>query len=171
MPDKGASMSLDERAFVKQQYDTSGNLDARVALHARYSVNTYGWFRWVYDRLELRPGDCVLELGCGTGELWARNAARLPDGLRLMLTDLSAGMVERAATALTALPVAAAFAQVDAQRCLIPTVASTWSLRITCSTTCRIERGRWARSRGCWPLAAAFMPRPSAWGTWPNCAR
>jgi len=38
----------------------------------------------------------VLELGCGDGALWRRNADRIPHGWRVTLTDISPGMVEEA---------------------------------------------------------------------------
>jgi ubiquinone/menaquinone biosynthesis C-methylase UbiE len=38
----------------------------------------------------------ILEVGCGPGWLWSEAASQLPSGLRLTLTDLSAGMVDAA---------------------------------------------------------------------------
>ncbi len=86
--------TMDEQ--IAQQYRASGNLEARIALHDRYSVNDYPWQRWVFDHLELPPRPRVLELGCGPGNLWAENEDRLPAGGRVVLTDYSAGMVEQA---------------------------------------------------------------------------
>ena len=118
---KGVSVSdLDQQRFVASQYGTSARLDARVALHARYSVNDYGWFRWVYDQFDLRTGDCVLELGCGTGELWAGTAMRVPAGVRLLLTDVSQGMLDQAAARLADRPLAITLACVDAQQLPYP---------------------------------------------------
>ena len=51
---------------------------------------------WVYERLQLKENDRILELGCGTGLLWQENIHRLPWGLRLTLTDRSEGMLEKA---------------------------------------------------------------------------
>ena len=50
----------------------------------------------MYERLELKAGETVLELGCGTGLLWQKNARRLPERLHLVLTDRSEGMLEKA---------------------------------------------------------------------------
>ena len=58
------------------QYATSANLAARIALHQRCSTNTYGLQRWIFDRLDLREGERVLEIACGTGSLWRENADR-----------------------------------------------------------------------------------------------
>jgi ubiquinone/menaquinone biosynthesis C-methylase UbiE len=99
-----------------EQYRDSGNLRARMGLHERFSVNTYGWFRWVFDQLDLPAGARILELGCGPGRLWLENAGRLGGDHSLALTDYSLGMAREArdvvATATTAMVVAAS---VDAQ--------------------------------------------------------
>ena len=95
MPD---TINADE--FVRQQYASSGNLDARSALHARFSTNPYGWFRWVFDQFDLPAWCTILELGGGTGALWSANLDRLSPGWQITLTDLSAGMIETARAAL-----------------------------------------------------------------------
>jgi len=81
------------RETVLEQYENSGNLGARAALHQRYSTNSYPWFRWLFDQLDLPDDGRVLELGCGPGTLWVENLDRVPDGWSVTLTDLSAGMV------------------------------------------------------------------------------
>lgn len=86
---------LTEEEKIQEQYRTSGNLEKRIRLHD-YSTSPQGWMEWVYERLELGENEDVLELGCGTGLLWQMNVHRLPPGLRLTLTDRSAGMLEKA---------------------------------------------------------------------------
>lgn len=90
-----------DRNYLKeQQYKTSKNLDARIALHTRFGTNPYGWFNWVWDHLDLKPGMRVLEAGCGPGKLWQENSSRLPRDVQVALSDLSAGMVGQAQLAL-----------------------------------------------------------------------
>lgn len=94
---------LTDQAFLLQrQYADATNLEARVALHERYSLNRYGWQRWVFDQLDLPDGCCVLELGCGPAGLWVENQARVPDCWQVLLSDFSAGMLRQAARALGA---------------------------------------------------------------------
>ncbi|MDX9956287.1 MAG: methyltransferase domain-containing protein [Anaerolineae bacterium] len=100
---------------VAQQYQTSANLDARIALHARFSVNPYPWMRWVFDHLTLPPVCRVLELGAGTGSLWLSNQDRIPEGWDITLSDLSPGMLAQARAALSAVAHPFAFEVVDAQ--------------------------------------------------------
>lgn len=85
---------LTEDEKVQEQYETSSNLEKRIRLHD-YSTSPQSWMEWVYDRLELRENEQVLELGCGTGLLWQTNIHRLPCGLNLTLTDRSWGMLEK----------------------------------------------------------------------------
>jgi len=81
---------------VRQQYREPSNLNARVELHTRFSVNQPGWFPWVFDQLDL-PSECtILELGCGTGELWLQNLQRVPRTWRIVLSDVFPGMLKRA---------------------------------------------------------------------------
>lgn len=87
---------LADREYVADQYRTATNLNARISLHQRFSINKYGWQRWVFDRLCF-PAQCrILELACGPGDLWLENADRIPAGWQLTLSDLSPGMVQRA---------------------------------------------------------------------------
>ena len=78
---------------LREQYKDSSNLDARIRLHARFSTNRYGMFRWIFDRFAMRAGARVLEIGSGTAQLWMRNADRIPPGWRIALSDFSPGML------------------------------------------------------------------------------
>jgi SAM-dependent methyltransferase len=86
--------ALDSAAYVRQQYADGKNLDARVQIHQRFSVNPYSYICWQFDHIGLPPDARVLELGAGTGELWLQNADRIPAGWRATLSDLSSGMVK-----------------------------------------------------------------------------
>ncbi len=78
---------------LKKQYLNSSNISARISLHNEYSLNEEGWFPWLYTKAELMPGERVLELGCGDGAFWLQNASELPEGLSVLLTDISDGIV------------------------------------------------------------------------------
>jgi SAM-dependent methyltransferase len=80
------------------QYKTSANLDARIALHERFSANPQPWMRWVFDQFNLPAGTRILEMGCGPAKLWQNNADRTPAGWRITLTDFSKGMLWQART-------------------------------------------------------------------------
>jgi ubiquinone/menaquinone biosynthesis C-methylase UbiE len=90
------SLGTDRNYLLTEQYKDASNLNARIALHARFSTHPLGWHRWVFDQLELPPQARLLEIGGGSGRLWAENADRLPAGWRITLTDLSPGMLAEA---------------------------------------------------------------------------
>jgi SAM-dependent methyltransferase len=87
---------VSERALLEEQYGTPSNLQARISLHERFSTNPGSYPRWVFDGYEFGEQADVLEVGCGDGMIWRKNADRIPSGWRLTLTDLSEGMVRTA---------------------------------------------------------------------------
>lgn len=113
-------MPTDANYLLKEQYRDSVNLDARAQLHARFSTNRSGWFRWLFERLELSPSARVLELGCGPGWLWWENRDRIAPGWQVTLTDFSPGMLDEARKSLSRLEHPPSFACVDAQAIPFP---------------------------------------------------
>lgn len=93
----------DQDYLRTHQYKDPGNLNARIALHAKYSRAEVPWFAWLVGQVDWPDDGRVLEVGCGTGVLWTSTAGLLPR-LRLTLTDLSEGMVEAAVAAVRPLP-------------------------------------------------------------------
>jgi SAM-dependent methyltransferase len=87
---------LSDQTWVSDQYKNASNLLARIGLHERFSTNKYGWFRWVFDQINLSPHSCILELGCGSGLLWIKNKDRIPEEWDITLSDLSPGMLKEA---------------------------------------------------------------------------
>jgi SAM-dependent methyltransferase len=113
-------VKLDDPAHVAQQYRVSANFDARVRIYELFDVNPERWPRWLFARLGLAAGERVLEVGCGTGNLWRENAERIPGGVSLVLTDLSSGMLEAARERLCELTPQPEFRIADAQSLPFP---------------------------------------------------
>lgn len=90
-------MVATDRQELQAQYADSRNLDARVALHRRFSTSTRPFHGWVLDLIPATPTARVLDLGCGAGAFWRTNADRIPPGWRVTLADLSPGMLGQAA--------------------------------------------------------------------------
>jgi ubiquinone/menaquinone biosynthesis C-methylase UbiE len=86
-------MMSNARGILQNHYQDASRLDARVQLHAKYSTNTQGLHAWVFEHLHLPPTCQVLEVGCGSGQLWLVNLHRLPAGWDVTLADLSVGML------------------------------------------------------------------------------
>lgn len=87
---------ITDQAYLRtQQYNDAAKLNDRIQLHARFSTNKGEWHRWVFDQLALPANARVLEVGCGPGQLWLRNADRIPPW-QVTLADFSAGMLAEA---------------------------------------------------------------------------
>jgi ubiquinone/menaquinone biosynthesis C-methylase UbiE len=84
-------VSLSER----EQYANEANLEARIALHARFSANP-GWAEWLFEREAPGAGARMLDLGCGPATLWRANRERIDPSWSLTLADSSLGMIEAA---------------------------------------------------------------------------
>lgn len=80
---------------VIDQYKKSDNLDIRIQLHKKYSRNKLGFNNWIFSNYEIAAGIKVLELGCGTGELWKNNLDSIEKMNSLIVTDLSIDMVTK----------------------------------------------------------------------------
>jgi SAM-dependent methyltransferase len=80
---------------MNKQYADSSKLAARARLHQEFSVGE-PWFPWVMDRLPLKPGSKVLDIGCGPAWFWAASQGHFPAELHLTLADQSEGMVKEA---------------------------------------------------------------------------
>ena len=76
-----------------EQYKNATNVDIRIKLHEKYSVNPIQWFNWLYDLYQINKKMTVLEVGCGNGELWAKN---MVPNAKITLSDISEGMLDDA---------------------------------------------------------------------------
>lgn len=87
---------LDDPAYLRTQYATSANLDARIALHERFSTARENFHDWLFEHLALPPNARVLEIGCGSGAFWERVRPKIPLTWKIVLADFSFGMIETA---------------------------------------------------------------------------
>ena len=96
--------NINQPDAVKAQYATAKNLSTRISIHSKYSVNKQGFGPWILSNYRLGPGMRVLELGCGTGEMWAGNAQIIGKCGQFVLSDLSEGMLRQAKENLREIP-------------------------------------------------------------------
>jgi len=77
-----------------EQYNNTDKLAARIRLHEGYSIAQSNLQHRIFDlMLEHIPAQAaILEIGAGRGDLWKKNADRIPEGWQVTLTDFSEGM-------------------------------------------------------------------------------
>ena len=103
---------------IEKQYKTSKNLNTRISIHEKYSTNKQPFCDWIVSHYDIRPGNRILELGCGTGSMWVNHLDLLSEDTHLILTDFSAGMLETAQQNVRSCKVS--FAQADIQNIPYP---------------------------------------------------
>ena len=88
--------SMNDKAVVEHQYKNADKLNIRIALHERYSTNKVPFGDWIVSNYDIKPGNKVLELGCGTGSIWKNHLQLLDNGSTIVLSDFSEGMLNEA---------------------------------------------------------------------------
>lgn len=85
---------------LKSQYQNANNISARINLHRLFSQNKQGWFPWIFKQCNIQSGMRILELGCGNGALWTENLSKIPSDIKVLLSDVSEGMLRDARRAI-----------------------------------------------------------------------
>jgi ubiquinone/menaquinone biosynthesis C-methylase UbiE len=90
-------MSAQSAGEILEQYSDSSNFNARAAIY-KFANTQMSWPTWVMDKIisEISGDARVLEIGCGPGGLWGANLARIPSQWRIVLSDLTDGMIGEA---------------------------------------------------------------------------
>ncbi len=88
--------SITQKSVVEKQYKTATNLNTRISIHDKYSTNKMGFGNWICSNYDIPANTSILELGCGTGDMWKTNLSLLEKDVQLTLTDFSEGMVDTA---------------------------------------------------------------------------
>ena len=77
---------------VIEQYKTDENYNLRGNLHT-CNTNKTDWNTWCFNQMQFPTKARILELGCGTGDLWSKNSHNINDGWTITLSDFSKGML------------------------------------------------------------------------------
>jgi SAM-dependent methyltransferase len=87
------SEQVDPEFLKNEAYDDGGDLKTRIQIQEEHATHPEDWFRWLFDQFEFPPSSRMLELGCGTGDLWLKNMDRLSKGWEAILSDFALGML------------------------------------------------------------------------------
>ena len=88
--------TINNQKNVKEQYASANNLNTRISIHQKYSTNKMGFGNWIFSNYKITKGMKVLELGCGTGDMWKGHEDLMKTCSKLVLSDFSEGMLENA---------------------------------------------------------------------------
>lgn len=87
---------INDSDYVKEQYQKHDNLSTRISIHDKYSTNKMGLSNWYFSIYQINSRMKILELGCGTGSMWLEHKDVMAVCEQVVLSDLSAGMLETA---------------------------------------------------------------------------
>lgn len=120
MTKRRSAFSGGDQGYLKNiQYSDSQKLSARAKLHFNYRTASVEWFPWLASLSEIQSGMSVLDVGCGPGWFWGEGRQAIADGIAIVLTDISHGMVREAAervASLSGLATSITSASADAQQ-------------------------------------------------------
>ncbi|MFX1376318.1 MAG: class I SAM-dependent methyltransferase [Promethearchaeota archaeon] len=107
------------KEFAELQYKTHQNLTARMNLWS-YGSNPESLQEWIFSKIQIQECERVLELGCGTGQLWLENFKNVPSTCSIILSDFSKGMVDKAKNNVQPLSLPIDFEIIDAENIPYP---------------------------------------------------
>jgi Methylase involved in ubiquinone/menaquinone biosynthesis len=91
---------MDENQYRRIKNASMRNWLVRTYLDSRYSTNKTGWNSWAFNQIVFPPKARLLELGCGSAELWTRTHLRIPKDATLILSDFSKKTIHQTRRAL-----------------------------------------------------------------------
>jgi len=100
--------------YAELQYKAPHNLTSRMNLWS-YGLNPESFQKWIFSKLQLQDDEQILELGCGTGQLWLENSKDIPSKSSIILSDFSKEMVIKAKENLQPLNLPLKFEIIDAE--------------------------------------------------------
>ncbi len=107
------------KEYAEQQYKTHQNLSNRMNLWS-YGTNPESLHKWIFNKIQLQEHERVLELGCGTGQLWLENFKNVPSTCSIVLSDFSENMLSEAKKNLKPLNLPIKFQAIDAEKIPYP---------------------------------------------------
>jgi ubiquinone/menaquinone biosynthesis C-methylase UbiE len=107
------------KQYAKQQYKTNENLGKRINLWS-YGTNAESLPTWIFNKIILQENERILELGCGTGQLWLENFRNIHSNCSIVLSDFSKNMLNTAKKNLANLKLPVKFKIIDAEEIPYP---------------------------------------------------
>ena len=103
------------KQFSSDQYSNEHRLNARIQIY-RYGENKVNLREWTFKHLDFSNVKDVLELGAGNGLFWKTNIGNIPKDIRIVLTDVSQGMLDAAGDSLKPFRRCFEYALIDADK-------------------------------------------------------
>ena len=103
------------KEYAELQYKDHRNLTDRMNLWS-YGSNPISLQKWIFSKIQIQENESILELGCGTGQLWLENFRDVPSTCSIILSDFSNEMLTKAREKVEPLKLPIKFRLIDAER-------------------------------------------------------
>ena len=114
---RGGSMaSISSAKEMKEQYSSDANLHSRIQIKRLFSTGHLSWADFLLQEFQLKSNQHILELGCGNGIFWRAVSNRIPQNIRLVLSDMSSGMLDVAKNNTNGFAFIEEYAEIDVQK-------------------------------------------------------
>ena len=91
---KGESLDWDDVAGIVQSVTVDQNADRNHWLMMQHTVPGEDWYVKVFDSLEFKQNEKILDLGCGYSKLWRNNWNDIPCGTKVFAYDIRGGWAD-----------------------------------------------------------------------------
>jgi len=85
---KGETLDWDDVAGIVQSVTVDQNADRNHWLMMQHTVPGEDWYVKVFDSLEFKQDEKILDLGCGYSKLWRNNWKDIPCGTQIFAYDI-----------------------------------------------------------------------------------
>jgi ubiquinone/menaquinone biosynthesis C-methylase UbiE len=89
------SIEINKDYLKNAQYKKSDYLEARIAIH-KFTTSKETFQEWIWNQIKIEKPVKILEVGCGTGAFWKLHLSKLQAGSKVLMTDFSSAMIEKA---------------------------------------------------------------------------
>ena len=91
---RGSALDWDDVATIVQNINLDRSADKHHWDALKHTAQEPDWYVKIFDSLELKKKDKILDLGCGYAKLWRNNRDRIPEGSKIYAVDVHGGWAD-----------------------------------------------------------------------------
>lgn len=85
---------IQNKTNLQLQFDNIEGLQLRVLFHHQHTHFKDNFHQWMFKHYQFPENSKVLDIGCGDGTIWLNNQEKIPDNIKITLSDISLNMLK-----------------------------------------------------------------------------